>query len=70
MRRAQDTIPDKMKMPSLVGHRASLPVYTDEMFQAGLTKYYEARGYTQDGLVTPEQFKKVGLEDYVKYLPV
>ncbi len=69
MRRKDDTIPPKMKMPSLVGHRASLPVYTDEMFQAGLSKYYEARGYTQDGLVTAEQFKKVGLEDYIQYIP-
>ena len=70
MRRKDDTIPPKMKMPSLVGHRANLPVYTDEIFQAALSKYYEARGYTEDGVVTAEQFKKIGLEDYIKYIPV
>jgi len=68
MDRNYDTIPDKMKIPALVGHRSTCVPYTDEMFQAGLSNYYEARGWTQEGKVTAEQFEKVGLADYVQYI--
>ena len=69
MDRSFDTMPDKMKIPALVGHRSTCVPYTDEIFQAALSNYYEARGYTDEGYVTAEQFKKVDLEDYIQYLP-
>ena len=69
MNRSNDTIPEKMKIPALVGHRSTCVPYTDEIFQAALSNYYEARGWDDNGMATAEQFKKIGLEDYVQYLP-
>ena len=68
-RRVDDWIPEKMKIPALVGHRATCTPYTDEIFQAALTNYYTARGWTQDGVATAEQFEKIGLGEYTKYIP-
>jgi len=69
IRRKDDFLPEKMKIPALVGGRAGNPAYTDEMFQAALDKYYEARGWTKDGVPTPETFRRIGLEDYIRYIP-
>ena len=69
IRRVDDFLPEKMKIPALVGGRAGNPQYTDEMFQQALTNYYIARGWTQNGVPTEESFKRVGLEDYIKYIP-
>ncbi|MCL2539320.1 MAG: aldehyde ferredoxin oxidoreductase family protein [Oscillospiraceae bacterium] len=69
MRRVNDSIPDKMKFPALVGNRATCVPYTDEIFQAALSNYYDARGWTQDGVPTAEKFDELGLGDYVKYIP-
>jgi len=69
MRRVDDMIPEKMKIPALVGHRANCVPYTDEIFQAALSNYYDARGWTDNGVPTAAKFEAIGLEDYVQFIP-
>ena len=68
-RRADDNLPEKMKVPALVGGRVGNPAYTDEMFGEALSGYYDVRKWTSDGVPTPEALIECGLEDYVKYIP-
>ena len=69
MRRVDDFLPEKMKFPALVGNRATCTPYTDEIFQAALSNYYIARGWTDDGVPTAEKFEEIDLADYVQYIP-
>ena len=66
IRRADDSLPPKMRQAAVVGGRAGkAPVNFDRM----LSDYYELRGWDGDGLPTAESLTKLGLEDYVKYIP-
>jgi len=67
IRKADDTLPPKMRQASVVGGRAGkAPVNFDKM----LKDYYALRGWDESGIPTKESLKKLGLEDYIKYLPV
>ena len=69
IRRVDDNMPEKMKIPALVGGRVGNPAYTDEMFQKGLDDYYNYRKWNKNGIPTPEALTEFGLEDYVRYIP-
>jgi aldehyde:ferredoxin oxidoreductase len=64
--RADDTLPPKMRQAAVVGGRAGkAPVNFDKM----LKDYYTLRGWNDSGIPTEESLQKLGLEDYIKYLP-
>jgi aldehyde:ferredoxin oxidoreductase len=66
LRRADDTLPPKMRQAAVVGGRAGkAPVNFDKM----LSDYYKLRGWDSNGVPTKESLQKLGLEDYIKYLP-
>lgn len=35
-----------------------------EQFETMLDQYYEARGWTREGIPTPEKLRELGIEEY------
>lgn len=66
LRRKDDKLPTKMYKPAKTGTRAQkIPV----PFEQALEEYYRIRGWNKDGIPTAESLRKLGLEDYIKYIP-
>jgi len=64
--RADDTLPPKMRQAAIIGGRAGkAPVNFDKMLQ----DYYRLRGWNENGIPTQESLKKLGLDDFIKYIP-
>ena len=64
--KADDTLPPKMLQAAVTGGRAGkAPVNFDRM----LRDYYKLRGWNDSGIPTKDSLTKLGLSDYVKYLP-
>jgi len=59
--RHSDTLPYKMKVPAKEGFRAGK---VPTPFEPYLDEYYELRGWTREGIPTPEVLKELGLERY------
>jgi len=63
--RKYDTLPWKIKhCPVPEEGPAKGVVVSDEELQLGLSEYYAARGWTQNGVPTVEKLKELGLEEY------
>jgi aldehyde:ferredoxin oxidoreductase len=63
--REHDTVPWKIKnCPVPEEGPAKGVVVSDEELQLGLSEYYAARGWTQNGVPTVAKLKELGLEDY------
>ena len=55
-----------MRQAAIVGGRAGkAPLNFDRM----LMDYYKLRGWDDNGVPTKESLIKLGLEDYIKYIP-
>jgi len=64
--RKDDTLPPKMRQPSIVGGReGKTPLNFDKM----LDDYYKLRGWDSNGIPTKETLEALDLGDYIKYLP-
>jgi len=65
--RADDTLPWKiMNFPVPDEGIAKGAVVNQKEFDIGLDDYYSVRGWTKDGIPTPEKLKELGLDDLVK----
>jgi len=65
--RADDTLPWKiMNVPVPDEGVAKGAVVSQKEFDIGLDDYYSVRGWTKDGIPTPEKLKELGLNDLVK----
>jgi aldehyde:ferredoxin oxidoreductase len=64
--KADDTLPPKMRQAAVVGGRAGKAPLNFTMM---LQDYYELRGWDDNGVPTEESLKKLGLEEFTKYLP-
>jgi aldehyde:ferredoxin oxidoreductase len=65
--RANDTLPWKiMNTPVPDEGVAKGAVVSQKEFDIGLDDYYSVRGWTKDGIPTPEKLKEMGLNDLVK----
>jgi aldehyde:ferredoxin oxidoreductase len=63
--REYDTLPWKIKnAPVPEDGPAKGAVVSDEEFQVGLDDYYEARGWTMEGVPTVEKLNELGLGEY------
>ncbi|MGB9841916.1 MAG: aldehyde ferredoxin oxidoreductase C-terminal domain-containing protein, partial [Candidatus Bathyarchaeales archaeon] len=63
--RKYDTLPWKiMNVPVPDEGPAKGAVVSEEEFQLGLDDYYEARGWTKDGVPTVEKLNALGLGEY------
>ena len=63
--REYDTLPWKIKnVPVPDEGPAKGAVVSDEEFQVGLDDYYEARGWTMDGIPTVEKLNELNLSEY------
>jgi aldehyde:ferredoxin oxidoreductase len=66
IRKTDDTLPPKMRQAAVVGGRAGkAPLNFEKM----LNDYYVLRGWDDSGIPTKESLEKLGLEDFVKYIP-
>jgi aldehyde:ferredoxin oxidoreductase len=66
IRKADDTLPPKMRQAAVVGGRAGkAPLNFEKM----LKDYYVLRGWNDDGVPTRESLESLGLGDFVKYIP-
>jgi len=64
--RADDTLPWKiMNVPVPDEGVAKGAVVNQKEFDIGLDDYYSVRGWTKDGVPTPEKLKELGLDDLV-----
>ena len=64
--KSDDTLPPKMRQAAIVGGRAGkAPLNFDSM----LKDYYALRGWDDSGIPTKDSLEKLGLEDFIKYLP-
>ena len=64
--RANDTLPWKiMNFPVPDEGIAKGAVVNQKEFDLGLDDYYEVRGWTKNGIPTPEKLKELGLDDLV-----
>ena len=68
MSRKDDTVPAKMLQPAAVGGRA-FKAPTMEQFNAMLDDYYKLRGWDNNGIPTAETLEKLGLGEFVRFLP-
>jgi len=65
--REDDTLPWKiMNVPVPDEGVAKGAVVSQKEFDIGLDDYYSVRGWTKDGIPTPEKLKELGLDDLVK----
>jgi aldehyde:ferredoxin oxidoreductase len=65
--REYDTLPWKiMHVPVPDEGVAKGAVVSQKEFDIGLDDYYNIRGWTKDGIPTPEKLKELGLDDLVK----
>jgi len=64
--KADDSLPPKMRQAAVVGGRAGKAPLN---FERMLCDYYQLRGWDDNGIPTAEALTKLGLADYVKYLP-
>jgi aldehyde:ferredoxin oxidoreductase len=63
--RKSDTLPKKMTIAAKTGGRAGR---ISPSFESNLEKYYEIRGWDQQGHPTKETMKNLGLEEYIEYI--
>lgn len=68
MSRKDDTVPPKMLIPAAIGGRAN-QAPTMEQFNVMLDDYYKLRGWNENGIPKAETLEKLGLGDYVRYIP-
>ena len=69
--REHDTLPWKiMNVPVPDEGVAKGAFVNNEEFQLGLDDYYKVRGWTKDGVPTPEKLRELNLEKYIPLLPV
>ena len=61
--RADDRLPGRCYEP-IKGESSEGAVMKPEQFETMLDEYYEARGWTKDGVPTPEKLKELGIEGY------
>ena len=66
IRRKDDKLPQKMFQAAKEGPRKDK---TPIPFEPALQDYYKRRGWSEDGIPTRERLKKLGLEEYISYLP-
>ncbi|MGB5822822.1 MAG: aldehyde ferredoxin oxidoreductase family protein [Proteocatella sp.] len=66
MSRKDDTLPAKFLQAATIGGRAGKAPYC---FSKMLDDYYEIRGWDSNGIPTPEILKKLGLDEYIQFLP-
>ena len=64
--RADDTLPARLLEEPIPGGPAEGEV---AIIAPLLDRYYELRGWDNNGIPTPDTLKKMGLEDLIKYLP-
>ncbi len=64
--RADDTLPPRLLEEPIPGGPAEGEVAVVDPL---LDRYYELRGWDNNGIPTPEKLKEMGLEDIIKYLP-
>lgn len=65
--RADDTIPPKFWIAQTTGNAEGRKAFVDkDDFERSLDKYYELRGWTSDGVPTPETIDELGLTSIVK----
>jgi aldehyde:ferredoxin oxidoreductase len=69
--REHDTLPWKiMNVPVPDEGVAKGVCVNNDEFQIGLDDYYKVRGWTREGIPTPEKLKELNLEQYLTILPV
>jgi aldehyde:ferredoxin oxidoreductase len=64
--RADDTLPRRLLEEPVPDGPAKGQVAVLDIL---LDRYYQLRGWTNNGIPTPERLKELGLEDLIKYLP-
>jgi len=63
--RKDDTLPKKMTIAAKEGPRAGkVPIPHDKI----LDDYYKLRAWDKNGFPTEESLKRIGLDEYIKYL--
>ena len=66
IRRKDDVLPKKIFQAAKEGPRkGKVPT----PFEPALEDFYKQRGWSEDGVPTEETLKKLGLEEYISYLP-
>ena len=68
MSRKDDTVPPKMLQAAAVGGRA-FKAPTVAEFNTMLDDYYKIRGWDNNGIPKAETLEKLGLGDYVRFIP-
>ena len=69
--REHDTLPWKiMNVPVPDEGIAKGVCVNNDEFQLGLDDYYKVRGWTREGIPTPEKLKELNLEQFIPLLPV
>ena len=69
--REHDTLPWKiMNVPVPEEGIAKGVCVNNDEFQIGLDDYYKVRGWTRDGIPTPEKLKELNLEQFIPLLPL
>jgi len=68
--RKDDTLPWKIMNVPIPDGMAKGSLVTQEELDFMLDDYYEARGWSRDGIPTPEKLRELGLEDYLYIVEV
>jgi aldehyde:ferredoxin oxidoreductase len=66
--RADDTFPARIMTEPLKEGNSKGQLISKEDLDIMLDEYYAARGWTKEGVPTPEKLHALGLENVVKYL--
>ncbi|MFX1483919.1 MAG: aldehyde ferredoxin oxidoreductase family protein [Promethearchaeota archaeon] len=65
--RKDDVLPDKFWEPETIGPSKGMKAFIDESdFEKSLDRYYELRGWDENGVPTTETIKEMGLDSLVK----
>ncbi|TFF91672.1 aldehyde ferredoxin oxidoreductase [Candidatus Thorarchaeota archaeon] len=68
--RQDDTLPKKFWTPQEQGPREGMKAFVDKHdFEKSLDKFYELRGWNENGVPTSDRIQELGLSDVVKGLP-
>ncbi|QQK06865.1 aldehyde ferredoxin oxidoreductase family protein [Miniphocaeibacter halophilus] len=67
--RKDDSLPTRVKNEPIPSGLSKGAVTTQEELDFMLDEYYEARGWDQEGMPTPEKLEELGLEFAIKDLP-
>jgi aldehyde:ferredoxin oxidoreductase len=63
IRRKDDLLPERITKEALPSGPTKGRILTEEMYARMLDEYYEARGWDEDGVPTPETIRKLGLDE-------